>query len=124
MRARGKGRMRLDAAVEKYRAYCGEIQGLMRRARDESWSHDRLTEEQQRHIVGDPDFIRLPGYLQRQIFEYMRGAMDVLYTCELVRWQLYLDGKRVSREEVPRGAWCRVDTKACRFEWAHSGEPY
>lgn len=120
MAIKGKGRMRLDAAVTQVMRFEGCIRGIIAQAHRESWPHSRIIEERTKQVLKHPNWTRLPQWGQSNVLRFSSGALAAL-DCTLVHWQLYLDGARVKSAEVSGDSWGRVGG---RFEWIHSGLPY
>ena len=109
---------RLDRSV----GYAGDVtrwaKELISRAKSYSYTHAHILEEwskaQARLPKGSPAWAKREGQV------YMHALMDNLYNHD-VKWQLYLDGKRIESNDVPTGRWREVKG---RHEWRHSGKLY
>jgi hypothetical protein len=96
----------------------------------ESLSHERILELRKSRIYDHPDYRRIGSYNCGRIEGVLHGCADLVHMTGLVRWQLYLDGARITSAEISPGSkddedrlarWSRV---VGRHEWAHTGEPY
>lgn len=116
-----KKRTHLDRHVERERYFEQQITSLFIRARCSSATHEWLL-EQRKMLMKHPHFSTLPQYMQqRLIFTFFHANVEALYAHNLIRWQHWLDDKRIESDAVPAGRWQDVRS---RHEWTHSGEPF
>jgi len=122
MRKQGIGRLRLGAAIKLQRQIEGTIEGIVRRAKRDSLTHEDMLAMRVKEILQRPDYDRLPVGIKSDLGATWRGAMGALYATDSIVWVHRLDGKIYRSTEISGpDMWRRV---VSRHEWAHSGKPF
>lgn len=96
--------MRLNKQIEEQSALTGRAYGLFISAKVNHWGMDHLLDRVLTDVYGRMK--PLPNYRREYVRGYVQGLFAAHY--DLTENRFLLNGKIVTRDEVPEGAWSRV----------------
>ena len=121
----GTGTMNTSTALNHYGRLLSRLTDIYATGRAFSQTHDTILQSVQERVWGDKALKRCPAWVKDRLHVWDQMLLESLYqkpTPEnAVVWVHYLDGKRVSSEEVPSERWPDV---VSRHEWSKTGKPF